>query len=139
MKHVHRWIKALMEGLDEQVDGETVGKILENCGRSCTPRKLISELRAVWGSSDGLDDFVSKSGGVFPHIRKDENCVVVEYDKCYCPLVKDYPGEVPGQWCSCSIGWLKELFQSTVSPRVDVELLKSVKRGDDVCEFKILF
>ena len=40
-------------------------------------------------------------------------------------------------WCQCTTGYSKVLFETAFSCRADVELLKSIKMGDDVCLMKI--
>jgi predicted hydrocarbon binding protein len=41
-------------------------------------------------------------------------------------------------WCQCTTGYSKVLFEKAFGCKVDVELLKSVKAGDEVCLMKII-
>jgi predicted hydrocarbon binding protein len=65
------------------------------------------------------------------------DAVYVVYDRCYCPLVKGYDGKLSPTFCSCSRGWIKELFESVLKKPVEVKLEKSVKQGDEICRFRI--
>jgi len=125
--------------LDSQLDEDTRVKILEDCGRSCTPRSLVEKLKSVWGDTGNVDDFVDEAAKAWKHLRREGDGVYVEYERCYCPLVKDYAGELSDSWCNCSRGWLLELFGSATGSPVGVELLRSVRRGDDECRFQITF
>jgi len=143
MEHMHGWIKRLMGGMDLRVEEEARAKILEECGRGCIPRGFIADIKAVWETSNDLDDLVAKindaweSAGADAHMRREGEEVYAVYGRCYCPLVGDYPDELSPSWCHCSRGWLLELFESALETPAQVELEKSVKRGDDVCRFKI--
>lgn len=41
-------------------------------------------------------------------------------------------------WCQCTTGYSKVLFEKAFGCEVVVELLKSVKMGDDICLMKII-
>lgn len=41
-------------------------------------------------------------------------------------------------WCQCTTGYSKVLFEKAFGCKVDVDLLKSVKMGDDMCLMKII-
>lgn len=137
MKHTHRWIESLMANMDAEVDEETRVKILENCGRSCIPTSFLKKARSCQEKSEDLDDFLERLGKIWNHLKREGGDIYVKYDKCYCPLVKTFPGELSYSWCNCSRGWLLELFESALGRPVGVELEKSIRQGDDICRFKI--
>ncbi len=41
-------------------------------------------------------------------------------------------------WCQCTAGYSKTLFEKAFDCNADVELLKSIKMGDEVCLMKII-
>ena len=41
-------------------------------------------------------------------------------------------------WCQCTTGYSKVLFEQAFGCEVDVELLKSIKVGDERCLMKII-
>ena len=41
-------------------------------------------------------------------------------------------------WCQCTTGYSKVLFEKAFDCDIDVELLKSIKMGDDICLMKII-
>ena len=138
MKHLHRWIKGLMDGLDSKVDERTRTRVLEDCGRVCISSSFIKRVKHVWERSGDLDSFLENVGEVWGHIKREGDVIYVEYGECYCPLVKGYPEKISSSWCNCSRGWLLELFERALGRPVKIELEKSIKQGDDICRFRIL-
>lgn len=56
---------------------------------------------------------------------------------CPCPILADVEILETKTWCQCTTGYSKVLFEKAFGCNVDVELLKSVKAGDDICLMKI--
>lgn len=137
MKHFHKWIKSLMDNLDEYADEETRAKVLENCGRTCISRSFVNRAKACMKSAKDIDKFLDRLGKIWSHLQRDGNNIYVAYEKCYCPLVKTYPEKLSPTFCNCSRGWIKELFESVLERSVDVKLEKSIRQGDDVCRFRV--
>jgi len=138
MSHLHSWIKTLMGSLDSEVDEEVRIRLLENCGRNCIPRSFVEKVKELRKDSKDLDEFLDKLGEVWPHLERDGDEVYAVYDRCYCPLVEDHPDKLSRSFCYCSRGWLKELFESALKRPVEVELLKSIRQGDDTCRFRVV-
>jgi predicted hydrocarbon binding protein len=63
--------------------------------------------------------------------------VFVVNDRCYCPLVRNYEGILSPSFCNCSVGWIKELFETALKKSVKVEKMGTVKQGNKQCKFKI--
>jgi predicted hydrocarbon binding protein len=137
MKHLHKWIKSLMENLDAKVDEETRVKVLENCGRTCISRSFIKRAQACKNSARNIDEFLDKLSQIWSHLQRDGDNIYVAYERCYCPLVKAYPDKLSPTFCNCSRGWIKELFESVLERPVNIELEKSIRQGDDVCRFRV--
>jgi predicted hydrocarbon binding protein len=137
MNHTHKWIKSLMDGLDNQVDEQTRTAILENCGRNCIPRSFIDRVKAQCKNTEDLDALLDDMGQIWSHVHKEGDHLSVVYDKCYCPLVKAYPDKLSPSFCTCSRGWVKELFESVMGRPVEVQLEQSVRQGDPICKFSV--
>ncbi len=138
MNHAHRWIRALVESLEEETDEETRGRILEKCGRSCVPRSFIEKVKACHDESEDLDGFLENLNGVWSHVKREGDEIYVEYEECYCPLVKKYPLKNLPTFCNCSKGWIMELFGSALGRPVGVELESTIRQGGDVCRFRLI-
>lgn len=75
----------------------------------------------------------SKGGGLF--CRDGE--LFLQFGFCPCPMLAEVDRLETDTWCQCTTGYSKVLFETAFSCRADVELLKSIKMGDDVCLMKI--
>ena len=59
------------------------------------------------------------------------------YPQCYCSCVKRIGETLPKEWCYCTLGYTKRMFQYIFDKEVQVELLSSIKMGDDNCKIRI--
>jgi predicted hydrocarbon binding protein len=132
-----KWVANLLDELDKQVDEKTRVKILESCGRKCIGEGMLRKAEAVAKKSKSTEEFLEGLGKVWKHLSVGKDGVFVVYDRCYCPLVKGYEGELSASFCNCSVGWIKELFERSLKKSVRVEKLGTVKQGDKQCKFKI--
>lgn len=137
MKHSHKWIASLLAGLDEQVDGETTVAVLERCGRSCITDSMVKRAKECRAEAESDAEFLDRLGQIWRHLERAGDEVYVVYPRCYCPLVKDFPGKLSATWCNCSRGWVKQLFEKALNRPVQVDLLQSIRQGDPVCRFRV--
>jgi predicted hydrocarbon binding protein len=145
MDHFHEWVKCLLEGLEFKVVKKVSSEILSNCGRGCIPVNFIEEMMKIWEEVHDVDVLVKRindswsEAGADAQIAREKGELIVEYGECYCPLVKESIQKLPSSWCECSRGWLLKLFEPILGENVEVELLESVKRGNEKCRFKIIW
>ena len=137
MKHSHQWITTLIAGLDENLDAETRMAVLERCGRTCITDSMVKKARACRAAAKDEAEFLDRLGQDWKHLQREGDEVFVVYPRCYCPLVKDLPGELSATWCNCSRGWVKELFEQALGRLVEVDLLQSIRQGDTICKFRV--
>ncbi|MGD2141870.1 MAG: DUF6144 family protein [Candidatus Bathyarchaeota archaeon] len=137
MKHAHRWIAALVEALESEVDEEVMEKILIGCGRSCISKSFVDKARRISKESSNLNEFLESLGEEWSHLKLENDEVYVEYERCFCPFVKNYPGTMSSTWCNCSRGWTKELFETVLEKPVKVEMMSTIRQGSDICRFKV--
>lgn len=71
----------------------------------------------------------------------EEDPVRRRYFACHCPLAREaiIRGEpdIPLDWCYCSGGYGKLMFDVVFGQPTEVEVLESVLAGDDRCRFRI--
>jgi len=138
-EHTENWITNLMDGLDNNVDKETIIKILEQCGRQCQSQSFIKKAKAIYEKSKNTDDFLNKLAQVYKHMHREGNKVYIVYPKCYCSQVNKIPkGKLSGTYCNCSRGWAKALFEGATGKPVEVNMKKSIINGDDQCKFEVI-
>jgi predicted hydrocarbon binding protein len=137
-KKTQAWIAKVTEGIQKNTDPQTCAKILEACGRQCTPVGLIERAREVYANSSGIPDFVSRLGEIFEAVHLEDDAVYVVYPTCYCEQIKGMPvADLSDSYCQCSVGWIKELFERVLERPVLVERVKSVVAGDEECRFRV--
>jgi predicted ArsR family transcriptional regulator len=134
-----KWITALMDGLDKNVDEKAIAKMLEQCGRQCQSQSFIKKAKAIYEKSKNTEDFLEKLGRVYKHLHREGGKVYLVYPKCYCSQVNKIPkGGLSGTYCNCSRGWAKALFEGATGKPVEVTMEKSIINGNDQCKFRIV-
>jgi len=133
-----KWITALIDGLNKNVDQKTLAMILEQCGRQCQSQSFIKKARNIYQKSKSTDEFLGEFGQAYKHLHREGNRVYIVYPKCYCSQVNKIPGgKLSGTYCNCSRGWTKALFEGATGRPVEVIMEKSIINGDDQCKFRI--
>jgi effector-binding domain-containing protein len=57
---------------------------------------------------------------------------------CFCPVIRDRLDKgMPITYCNCGAGWFREQWETATGKPVMVDILQSVLKGDDVCQFAI--
>ncbi len=58
---------------------------------------------------------------------------------CFCPVIKNYLEEdiIPTSFCNCSAGWERQQWEGILSKPVKVNVVKSLVKGDNTCQFAI--
>ena len=138
-RRTEKWICTLMAGLNEHADKEMLVKVLEQCGRQCQSAGFMKKARSIYEKSENVDEFIENLSKVYKHLHREGDDVYLVYPKCYCSMVNKIPaGELPAVYCNCSRGWAKALFEGVLKKPIEVKLLKSIKRGDNECRFRII-
>lgn len=132
------WAQKVCEFLNENFDDDTVKAIRMEC--ACEP-----EL----GKGKKIKDIYEKESDNFVFVEKVNRLnqgFTIEYDgeyfyliypQCYCSCVKRIAQTLPKAWCYCSLGYIKRMFGYIFSKDIQVELLSSVKMGDENCRIRM--
>lgn len=136
MKFAHAWVKELLKNMDSQLDEAARVKLMEANGRACARRGSASMAEQNKGQ---MAEFLKAMEGHLGkgNARQEGNKITLVYPECFCPLVKSDPSRLSETYCNCSVGWVKEMFEIVLGKSVEVELLKSIKRGGDCCHFVV--
>jgi predicted hydrocarbon binding protein len=136
MKFAHDWVKELLKNLDSQLDEVARVRLMEANGRACARRGSVSMAMQNKGQ---MAKFLKVMEGHLGkgNARQDGNKVTLVYPECFCPLVRSDPFRLSETYCQCSVGWVKEMLETVSGKSVQVELLKSIKRGGDCCQFVV--
>ncbi|MFC2137410.1 hypothetical protein ACFLTE_04480 [Bacteroidota bacterium] len=131
-------IAKLIEGMDGNLDKEILTSLLENMGRHCAKENseyYIKFKGDVNGYLKSLEEGVEKA-------EHDEEKGIVKIigkknDSCYCPFVD--LSKMPKEFCNCTKGWNKEMYEAIIGKPVDVEIDTSVLWGGERCGFTITY
>ncbi len=94
------------------------------------------------GKRDGnriLVTKIPKSGSLIDYFQAEDP---LEKRKlyCHCPRVREMVGEepqLPKTYCYCGAGFYQDIWERILDQPVNVEVIKSVMAGDDVCQIAI--
>jgi hypothetical protein len=56
---------------------------------------------------------------------------------CFCPLIRETCGKMPLEYCHCSAGWYRGIYEGIFGTPVEVAVEESLLNGDDRCRFVI--
>jgi effector-binding domain-containing protein len=134
-------------------------EILSHCAH-VFPVELIPPMRELFletGSIDTVIETMLKIGGYYPKKMRREGSIIysekspanpaaykaakTDTEKrrayCFCPLIRDCLDDTPEAFCNCSAGWPKQLWEGILDQSLRIEIVQSLTKGDDRCEFAI--
>ena len=139
-KQTIEWLKNVVEGVDENTTDAECVKILEARGRACAPQELIEKAKEIYRKKKSVGPFLAEFSEIFEMLQIEDDAITVVYPRCFCHhIAGECPKEVPDEYCECSKGWLRELFEQATGKDVEVDVLGSVVRGGQNCRFAIRF
>ena len=112
------------------------------------PMQAVDAVRAFMRSDPGWnDDRSTREGYVVYHTKVPADPEAYEAAKtlvekraayCFCPVLRDRLEEgMPLTYCYCGAGWFRQQWEAATGKPVRVEVVQSVLKGDEVCQFAI--
>lgn len=131
------WIKSVMHRLEGRFEFDTVKKIRMNCQCGYGMDEKLALVKELMSTAANLEEFAgsekAKDAGLFCK----DGALFLQFHVCPCPMLAGVDRLETSTWCQCTTGYSKVLFETAFSCKADVELLKSIKMGDEVCLMKI--
>jgi effector-binding domain-containing protein len=161
------WTKGAIERLDVLASTEQKYDILSRCAHVFPQaqidklrtiyEKTFAEENDSLSAVDAVIDFMGSDPGWGERPRREGNTIYstkqprdpvgyanaksqLEKRKayCFCPLVRDKMDEgMLLDFCYCGSGWYRQQWEGATGKAVTIDIIKSVLRGDDKCEFAI--
>ena len=135
------WTNELLAGLEDYSDEAICRVIMEKCGKQCAlfhdDFSRVKSLRRKAKSFPQLLFLVNKYLKWCGEWKMEGGEIVAVGKGCECPLVKRQWVKLSPVLCLCSRGWVKTIFEEALGNEVEVDLVKSIGRGDDCCEFRV--
>ncbi len=132
------WVKSTMCRLESKFDQGTVKQIRMNCQCGYGMDEKLTLLKELRATSSSMEEFANsdkaKSAGLFCK----DGTLYLQFLFCPCPMLADVDKLNTKSWCLCTTGYSKILFEKAFGCKVDVNLLKSIKSGDDICLMEII-
>jgi len=158
------WSEAAMERLTAEVSDQTAREEIMQC-RACVfteefgtgPIDALAKLYAETKSVDRVLEAMCADKGKFGHPYREGNVIyevrdprdpeafakaATPYEKqmaaCFCPLMRATKNRISKEYCHCSAGWYKGIYEGIFKTTVRVEVLEAIISGDEHCKFSIL-
>lgn len=132
------WVNSTMKRLESKFDKVTNKKIRMKCQCGYGMDEKLELVKELMKSSSSLEEFgnlqKAKDAGLF----YENGDLYLQFNFCPCPMLADVDRLDSDTWCQCTTGYSKVLFEKALQCKVDVELLKSIKMGDEKCLMKII-
>ncbi len=145
--------------LEDVANDEQRVEILSHCAH-VFPVELIPPMRDLFkstGSVDRVIEAMTSKGGYYPKLLRREGSIIssekgpsnpTAYKEaqtdaerrrayCFCPLIRGCLDDTPAIFCNCAAGWPKQLWEGILEQPLKIEIVQSLTRGDDTCEFAI--
>lgn len=131
------WLKSTMKRLENHLDKLAVKEIRGHCqcGHGMDEKiAIVKELVELSSNMEELGNLdKAKAAGLF-YLNGE---LYLQFYFCTCPMLAEVDRLETNTWCQCTTGYSKVLFEKAFECKVDVELLKSIKMGDEICLMKI--
>ncbi len=132
------WVNSTMSRLENHFDSASVKQIRINCQCGYEMDEKLELVRELLESSSGLEEFANLDKAKAAGLSCVDGELYLQFTFCPCPMLADVDRLESNTWCQCTTGYSKVLFKKAFGCEVDVELLKSIKAGDDICLMKII-
>ena len=132
------WAKNTMKRLEAHFDKSTIKKIRMNCQCGYGMDEKLALLKELMSLSSNLEEFASHDKAKAAGISFRDGTLYLQFPYCPCPMLAGVDHLETDTWCQCTTGYSKVIFEKAFGCEVEVELLNSVKMGDEICLMKII-
>lgn len=132
------WVKNSMRRLEENFSTATVKKIRMNCQCGYAMEEKLQLVQEVKEDSSSLEEFGNHPKAQAAGLSYSDGAIMLMFPFCPCPMVTEVDKLDTRTWCQCTTGYSKVLFEKAFGCEVYVELLKSIKAGDDICLMRVI-
>jgi len=132
------WVKSTMNRLENHFDRSAIKQIRMNCQCGYGMDEKLKLLKELIESSSNLAEFANQDKAKAAGLSCTNGELYLQFPFCPCPMLADVDKLDTDTWCQCTTGYSKVIFEKAFGCEVDVELLKSIKMGDDICLQKIV-
>lgn len=132
------WVKSTMCRLEHKFDPETTKQIRMNCQCGYGMDEKLALIKELMTGASNMEEFVQSHKAREAGLFCKEGELYLQFLFCPCPMVAEVDRLESKTWCQCTTGYSKVLFEKAFGCEVTVDLIKSIKAGDDICLMKIV-
>ncbi|MFW9828518.1 MAG: DUF6144 family protein [Candidatus Thorarchaeota archaeon] len=141
LRRSSRVINSIINGI-EKFDVMEKRKIMEKSGEACAIAGSYEIAKKISEETTTIEEIIEKTNNTIPWCGQwnlKGNIIRSICYECGCPLVRNKIVNLNRTFCYCSLGWVKTIFKTLLKKPVEVELLKSIGAGDNICEYVVYF
>jgi hypothetical protein len=137
MEFVHKRFATLVGLLSTDMDAAKRTQMFEELGRTCSAEYKDNYMKFENNVQGYLDEIKGKWVEDINYDKENQTILLIgtKADDCFCPLAKK--SVTPTEFCECSKGWQKGVFEAISGKKVQASIEESVLRGGERCSFKI--
>ncbi len=132
------WVKSTMRRLESKFDQKTTKQIRMSCQCGYGMDEKLELLRDLMAGASNMEEFANSEKALAAGLFCKDGELYLQFPFCPCPMLAEVDRLETKTWCECTTGYSKVLFEKAFGCEVDVELLKSIKAGDELCLMKII-
>lgn len=132
------WVKSTMQRLENKFDQETTKQIRMSCQCGYGMDEKQEFVMELADNASTMEEFANSDKARAAGLFCEDGVLHLQFLFCPCPILADVERLETKTWCQCTTGYSKVLFEKAFECKVDVDLLKSIKAGDDICLMKII-
>ena len=136
------WIASIHESID-LLNEEVKSAVMKHAGKSCASDILTlcevnlgQQINSIQDLIDGWN-ILRSSKNLDGKWELVGDCVKGTFNECGCPLVRSGLIELHPVQCLCSKGMIATVFSKVAKKEIEVEIQRSIAKGDNACEFKV--
>jgi hypothetical protein len=137
-----RWLAALHDSLD-QLEEDLKTAVMKRVGSQCAADLLPLCETQLGRQVETVEDLVT--GWNLLRAQRNlqgqwefaGNLLRGVFYECGCPLIRSGLMELHAVQCYCSLGMMQTIFSQVAKRPVEVDLVRSIGRGDEACEFVV--
>jgi len=137
-----KWIASVHQSID-QLGKEVKASIMKPAGMGCASDLLALCEQCLGGKIETIEDLVRgwniarEKRGIKGSWEFAGETISSTLQACGCPLVRSGMVELHLVQCYCSQGMMETIFSLVAKRKIEVDIKRSIGRGDDVCEFVV--
>lgn len=132
------WVKSTMHRLENKFDQEARKQIRMACQCGYGMDEKLDLLKELMAAASNMDEFANSDKAKEAGLFCEDGMLYLQFLNCPCPMLAEVDRLKEKTWCLCTTGYSKVLFEKAFRCEVEVDLLKSIKTGDDICLMKII-